>query len=43
MPTTIWNLIPSGSYIYWRVRAADLSDTPLTILRSEELWRFYKP
>ena len=43
MPTTIWNLIPSGSYIYWRVRGADLSDTPLTILYSAELWWFYKP
>ena len=43
MPSAIWSRIPSGSYIYWRVRGADLDDTPLTILYSAELWWFYKP
>ena len=42
MPANIWNLIPSGSYVYWRVRGADLDATPLTIINSNEVWWFYK-
>jgi hypothetical protein len=43
MPRSVWNRIPSGSTIYWRVKGADLADTPLTILYSDEnLWYFHK-
>jgi hypothetical protein len=42
MPTSIWNRIPSGSYVYWRVRGADLDYWPLTIITSDEVWWFYK-
>jgi hypothetical protein len=42
MSPNIWNLIPSGSYIYWRVRGADLDATPLTVITSDEVWWFYK-
>ena len=43
MPTNAWNWIPSGSYVYWRVRGADLDYEPLTIVTSDEIWWFYKP
>jgi hypothetical protein len=42
MPQTLWNRIPSGSYVYWRVRGADLAVTPLTIITSDDVWWFYK-
>jgi parallel beta-helix repeat protein len=42
MPNTIWNLIPSGSTVYWRVRGADLTVSPLTIVTSDEVWWFFK-
>lgn len=43
MPIPVWNVIPSGSYVYWRVRGADLDVTPLNIVTSDEVWRFHKP
>ena len=43
MPAWVWDLIPSGSYVYWRVRGADLDVTPLNIVTSDELWWLYKP
>jgi hypothetical protein len=43
MPTALWNFIPSGSYIYWRVRGADLDVTPLSIVTGDDVWWFYKP
>jgi hypothetical protein len=42
MPIGLWNRIPSGERIYWRVRGADLSDTPLTVVYSDEVWNFHK-
>jgi hypothetical protein len=42
MPQAIWNVIPSGSYVYWRVRGADMDRTPLSIVRSAGVRRFYK-
>jgi parallel beta-helix repeat protein len=42
MPIRIWNRIPSGSYVYWQVRGADLDYSPLTIITSDEIWWFYK-
>jgi len=43
MPTWVWDMIPSGSFLYWRVRGADLDVTPLNIVTSSELWWVYKP
>jgi len=43
MPTNAWNRIPSGSFVYWRVRGADLDFSPLTVIYSDEMWWFYKP
>jgi hypothetical protein len=42
MPQPMWNFIPSGSYVYWRVRGADLDVTPLTIITGGDVWWFYK-
>jgi predicted outer membrane repeat protein len=42
MPPPIWNMIPSGSRVYWRARGTDLSVTPLSIITSDEVWSFYK-
>ena len=43
MPDTLWNAVPSGSYVYWRVRGADMAVTPVRIMNSDEVWWFYKP
>jgi hypothetical protein len=40
MPVSIWNMIPVGRDIYWRVRGADLDVMPLTIITSDEVWSF---
>ena len=42
MPQGMWNVIPSGARVYWRVRGADLDDPPLTVVNSDELWSFFK-
>jgi hypothetical protein len=42
MPLWMWQRIPSGSRVYWRVRGADLNLTPLTPVTSDEVWSFYK-
>jgi len=41
--SAIWNRIPSGSFVYWRVRGADLGQSPLNIIYSDEVFWFYKP
>jgi len=43
MSAAIWNLIPSERYVLWRVRGADLDVSPLTVIRSDEVWWFHKP
>jgi len=43
MPGPVWNMIPSGTDVYWRVRGVDLDERPLTIIVSEETWSFHKP
>jgi subtilisin-like proprotein convertase family protein len=42
IPTNWWNFIPSGTFVYWRVRGAELNVTPLTIIASDEVWWLYK-
>ncbi|GAB4343911.1 MAG: hypothetical protein Kow0099_22830 [Candidatus Abyssubacteria bacterium] len=42
MPLVIWNLIPSGTRVYWRVRGADLAEEPLRIVNSGQIWSFIK-
>jgi hypothetical protein len=37
-----WDFVPSGSFVYFRVRGANLDQTPLNIITSDELWWFYK-
>jgi parallel beta-helix repeat protein/predicted outer membrane repeat protein len=43
MPQEWWDRIPSGSFVYWRVRGMDLDARPLNIIYSKEIWWFYKP
>ena len=38
LPQFIFDLAPSGIGLYWRVRGADLNQTPLTIIQSDETW-----
>ena len=42
LPPGIWSSIPSGSQVYWRVRGADLDQTPLSPVISVEVWSFTK-
>jgi len=42
MPPGIWNRIPTGTPIYWRVRGVDLDHDPLTVITSDEVWSFNK-
>ncbi len=42
MPSTIWNKIPSGKTVYWRVRGADLDVSPRVIVTSDEVRSFVK-
>jgi hypothetical protein len=42
MPPGIWNIIPSGRQVYWRVRGADLDQTPSNPIASVEQWSFTK-
>ena len=42
MPAQMWNLIPSGWRIYWRVRGVDLNGSPPTLVTSDHVWAFYK-
>ena len=43
MPQAWWDAIPSGSYVFWYARGADLDAVPLSIIYSDEFWFFYKP
>jgi hypothetical protein len=42
MPPSLWNKVPFGKSIYWRVRGADLDVAPLDIITSDEVWSFTK-
>ena len=42
-PDQLWNRIPSGSYVYWRVRGANTNQNPMTVTTSDEVRWFYKP
>jgi len=42
VPLGVWNKIPAGSPVYWRVRGADLSIKPLDVVTSDQVWSFYK-
>jgi len=42
MPHGIWNAIPSGTPVYWRVRGVDLDHTPLTVIASDDVRAFLK-
>ncbi len=42
MPSSVWNAVPSGRRVYWRVRGADLDVEPMTIITSDEVWSFMK-
>jgi hypothetical protein len=39
---SLWNSIPSGSFVYWRVRGVNLDSTPLNIVYGDYGWWFYK-
>jgi len=40
---TVWNQIPSGKWVYWRVRGVDWSHEPVTVIMSGQVRSFYKP
>ena len=42
MPVTIWNVIPSGSFVFWRVLGADLDAGPPVLVSSDVVWFFYR-
>ncbi len=42
MPEAIWNRIPLGSRVYWRVRGYDLTQLPPSIITSNQIWWFQK-
>jgi hypothetical protein len=42
MPLPVWNMIPSGTRVYWRVRGADLAEEPLSVIDSSQIWSFIK-
>jgi parallel beta-helix repeat protein len=42
VPLWMWERIPSGKRVYWRVRGVDLNLTPMTTISSDEVWSFYK-
>jgi hypothetical protein len=41
MPQTLWNRIPSGKRVYWRVRGVDWLYEPRTYITSDT-WSFFK-
>jgi len=43
MPPHIWNMIPSGSFVFWRVRGMERGVRNPPIIYSNEVWWFYKP
>jgi len=43
MTPDVWQRIPNGSYVFWRIRGADLDKEPLSIVYSNAIWFFYKP
>jgi hypothetical protein len=43
MPEDIWNMIPPGSYVYWRIRGIDLDAARPAVVYSNTVWWFYKP
>ncbi|RJP17128.1 MAG: hypothetical protein C4520_17560 [Candidatus Abyssobacteria bacterium SURF_5] len=40
MPLSVWNKVPVGVQLYWRVRGVDLNHTPRTIITSTGSRRF---
>lgn len=42
MPATIWDQLPAGMTVYWRVRGVDLDSAPQAIVFSTETWSFRK-
>jgi hypothetical protein len=42
MPAPLWDRVPVGKELYWRVRGADLDEPPLTVITSDEVWAFRK-
>ncbi|RJP23313.1 MAG: hypothetical protein C4520_06600 [Candidatus Abyssobacteria bacterium SURF_5] len=42
IPAPIWNSIPSGTELFWRVRGVDLDAAPPDIIISDEIWSFSK-
>jgi glucose/arabinose dehydrogenase len=42
MPIAVWNRIPAGRQVFWRVRGADLSQQPLSVITSGQVRSFVK-
>lgn len=42
MPLSVWNRIPPGTRMYWRIRGTDSAHQPLVILFSDQTWSFTK-
>ena len=43
MPIVVWGFIPSDTFVFWRVRGADLAGAPPGIVYSGSVSWFYKP
>jgi hypothetical protein len=42
MSSSLWNKIPHGKTVYWKVTGADLSHQPMTYVYSGQIWTFTK-
>jgi hypothetical protein len=41
-PTNVWNRLPTGVTVYWRVVGTDTTVTPATYITSTDTWTFVK-
>ncbi len=42
IPQSVWDKIPTGSTVKWRVRGADLDQEPRVVITSDQVHTFYK-
>jgi hypothetical protein len=42
MSLSVWNKIPTGTPIYWRVRGVDMAASPRPLIKSAQTWSFTK-
>ena len=42
LPTPLWDMIAPGTWVYWKMRGADLAQPPVAIVESDEIYWFYR-